>query len=96
MHFDVKARSNQSTRDRALIRLLKTTGILVSASNISKTRFLSPDSNKLCDGENLFIEKKQADDISNIIDEEIVAMTDELLEHKCISTKQRNFWQTKC
>ena len=47
MHFDMKAVGNKSTRDRTLINLLKSPGLLVSASGVSKTKFLSSDPNEL-------------------------------------------------
>ena len=42
MNFDSKAQGNKSTRDR-IIKLLKTSGLMVSASGVSKTIFLSSD-----------------------------------------------------
>ena len=41
MHFDQKAVGNKSIRDRKLIKLLNSPGLMVSASGISKTIFLS-------------------------------------------------------
>ena len=58
MKFDTKAQGNKSIRDRTLIKLLKSTGSMVSASGISKTRFLSSDPNELCDILNLLLQKK--------------------------------------
>ena len=49
MHFDPKASGNKSTRDRRLIKLLNSPGLIVSASGVSKTIFLSSDANELCD-----------------------------------------------
>ena len=49
MKFDVKAPGNKSTGDRTLIKLLKSPGLTVSASAISKTMFSSSDPNELCD-----------------------------------------------
>ena len=42
MHFDPKASGNKSTRDRKLIKLLNSPGLLVSASGVSKTIFYHP------------------------------------------------------
>ena len=39
MHFDTKAQGNKSTRDRTLIKLLKSPGVMVSASGVSRTKF---------------------------------------------------------
>ena len=43
MHFDQKALGKKSTRDKTLINLLKSPGLIVSASGVSKTIFLSSD-----------------------------------------------------
>ena len=56
MYFDVKAPGNKSTRDRTLIKILKTPAIM--ACGIS-TIFLPSDSSKLCDRLNFLLEKKQ-------------------------------------
>ena len=47
MLFDLKAVGKKSTRDKSLIKLLKSPGLLVSASGFSKTIFLSPDRDEL-------------------------------------------------
>ena len=39
LHFNVKATGIKSTRDRTLIKLLKSRSIMFSASGVSKTRF---------------------------------------------------------
>ena len=39
MNFDLKAPGNKCTRDRTLIKLLKSPSLMVSASGISKTKF---------------------------------------------------------
>ena len=41
MNFDIKAQGNKSTRDRTLIKLLKSPSLLLSASGVSKILFLS-------------------------------------------------------
>ena len=43
MNFHSKTVGNKSTRDRTLIKLLKSPGLMVSASGVSKTIFLSSD-----------------------------------------------------
>ena len=88
MHFDRKALDNKSTRDRSLIKLLKSPGLKVSASGVSKTIFLSSDANELCDRLKLLLQEKHAGNNSDIINDEIVAIIDKLLEYKCISQKQ--------
>ena len=88
MNFDMKAQGNKSKRDRTLIKLLKSPGLMVSASGVSKTIFLSSDPDELCNRLKLLLQEKYAGSNSNIINEEIVAIVDKLLEFKCISKKQ--------
>ena len=96
MYFDERRVGNKSTRDRSLIKLLNSPGLMVSASGISKTIFLSSDSNELCDRSNLLLQEKQAGNNSDIINQEIVAIVDKLLEYKCISKKQHKQILLKC
>ena len=86
MNFDMKAQGNKSTRDGTLIKILKSPAIM--ASGVSKTIFLSSDPNELCDRLKLLLPEKHAGNNSDIINDEIVAIVDKLLEHKCISKKQ--------
>ena len=88
MNFDMRAQGNKSTRDRTLIKLLKSPGLIVSASGVSKTIFLSSDLDELCDRLNLLLQEKHAANNSDLIIVEIVAIVDKLLEYKCISKKQ--------
>ena len=60
MNFGTKAQGNQSIRDRTLIKLLKSPRLMVSASGVSKTIFLSSDPDELCDRLKLLLEEKQA------------------------------------
>ena len=90
MHFDPKASGNKSTRDRKLIKLLNSPGLMVSASGVSKTIFLSENPNELCDRLELLLQERQAGNNSDIINDEIIAIIDKLLEYKCISKKQHN------
>ena len=96
MHFDAKAPGNKSIRDRKLIKLLNSPGLMVSASGISKTIFLSSDPNDLCDRLKLLLQEKQAGNNSGIINEEIVVIIDKLLEYKCITKKQHKQFLIKC
>ena len=96
MHFDPKASGNKSTRDRKLIKLLNSPGLMVSASGVSKTIFLSSDPNELCDRLKLLLQEKQAGNNSDIINDEIIAIIDKLLEYKCISRKQHRQILIKC
>ena len=96
MHFDAKAQSNKSTRDRTLIKLLKSPGLTVSASGVSKTIFLSSDPDELCNRLKLLLQEKHAGNNSGLINDEIVAIVDKLLENKCISKKQHKQILNKC
>ena len=90
MHFDVKKTGNKSTRDRTLIKLLESPGLIVSASGVSKAIFLSSDPDELCNRLKLLLQEKHAGNNSDIINDEIIAIVDKLLEYKCISKKQHN------
>ena len=96
MHFDVRAQGNKSTRDRKLIKLLESSSLMVSASGVSKTIFLSSNPNELCDRLKLLLEEKHAGKNSDIINDEIVAIIDKLLEYKCITKKQHKQILNKC
>ena len=94
MHFDERRVGNKSTRDRTLINLLNSTAIM--ASGITKTIFLSSDPDELCDRLKLLLQEKHAGNNSDIINEEIVAIVDKLLEYKCISKKEHKQILIKC
>ena len=96
MYFDTKALGKKSTRDKTLIKLLKSPGLIVSASGISKTIFLSSDPNELCDRLKLLLQEKHGGNNSDLINQEIVAIVDKLLEYKCISKKQHKQILIKC
>ena len=96
MHFDQKAVGKKSTRDKTLIKLLKSPGLMVSASGVSKTIFLSSDPDELCERLNLLLQEKHGGNNSDIINHEIVAIVDKLLEYKCISKKQHKQSLIKC
>ena len=96
MHFDTKAVGKKSTRDKTLIKLLKSPGLVVSAYGISKTIFLSSDPDELCNRLKLLLQEKHAGNNSDIINQEIVAIVDKLLEYKCISKKQHKQNLLKC
>ena len=49
MNFVLKAQGSKSTRERMLIKLLTTPGLMISAASVSKTIFLSSDPDKFCD-----------------------------------------------
>ena len=94
MDFDKSRVGNKSTRDRTLISLLNSPAIM--ASGVSNTIFLSSDANELCDRLRLLLQEKHAGNNSDIINDEIVAIVDKLLEYKCISIKQHKQILIKC
>ena len=96
MHFDQNSVGNKSIRDRKLIKLLKSPGLMVSASGVSKTIFLSSDPDELCERLKLLLQEKHAGNNSDIINQEIVAIVDKLLEYKCITKKQHKQILYKC
>ena len=94
MNYDVKSTGRPSTRHNSMVRLLDRPAIM--ASGFSKTIILSSDPNELCDRLKLLLQEKHAGNNSNLIDEEIVAIVDKLLEYKCISKKQHKQILIKC
>ena len=60
MNFDVKAIGKKSTRDRTLIKLLKSPSLMVSPSGVSKRKLLSSDPDELFDRLKLLLQEKQA------------------------------------
>ena len=85
MHFDTKAQGRKSTRDNTLITLLNSPRIMASGVT---TIFLSENADELCNRLKLLLQEKHAGNNSDIINDEIVAIVDKLLEYKCISKKQ--------
>ena len=94
MNYDIKSTGRPSTRHNSMIRLLDQPAIM--ASLLSKTIILSSDPNELCDRLKLLLQEKNGGNNSNLIDEEIVAIVDKLLEYKCISKKQHKQILIKC
>ena len=86
MLFDLKAVDKKSTRDRTLMKLLKSLAIM--ASRVSNTIILSSDPDELCNRLKLLLQEKQAANNSDIINQDIVAIVDKLLEYKCLSKTQ--------
>ena len=86
MNYDTKSTGRPSTRHTSIIKILGSPAI--KASGISKTIILSSDPNELCDRLKLLLQEKHAGNNSNLIDEEIVAIVDKLLEYRCITKKQ--------
>ena len=94
MKYDTKSTGRPSTRHSSIIKILESPAIM--ASGISKTIILSSDPNELCDRLNLLLQENHAGNNSNIINDEIVAIIDELLEYKCKTKKQHKQILIKC
>ena len=94
INYDVKSTGRPSIRHTSFINILDSPAI--RASGISSTIILSSNPNELCDRVELIIQEKHAGNNSNLIDEEIVAIVDKLLEYKCISKKQHKQILYKC
>ena len=86
MKYSVKNTGRPTVRHKSMIRLLEQPPI--SASGFTKTIILSSDPDALCDRLKLLLQEKHAGNNSDIINVEIVAIVDKLLEYKCISKKQ--------
>ena len=94
MNYDTKSTGRPSVRHNSMVRLLDQPAIM--ASGFSKIIILSSDPNELCDRLKLLLQEKHGGNNSNLIDEEIVAILDKLLEYKCISKKQHEQILIKC
>ena len=94
MNYDTKSTGRPSVRHTSIIKILETPAIM--ASGISKTIILSSDPNELCDRLKLLLQEKHAGNNSDIINDEIVAIVDKLLEYRCISKKQHKQILIKC
>ena len=86
MNYDTKSTGRPSTRHTSIIKILESPAIM--APGISKTIILSSDPYDFCDRLKLLLQENHAGNNSNIINEEIVAIIDKLLEYKCITRKQ--------
>ena len=94
MTFNIRQKGRKSDRDKSMIKLLKSPAIM--ASGISKTINISSDPDERCNRIKLLLQEKQAGNNSIIINNEIFAIVDKLLEYKCISKKQHKQILIKC
>ena len=86
MKFNTKQVKRKNPRYRFFINLLKSPAIM--AAGLSA--IFSPERpDELYNRLKLLRQEKQTGNFSNIINEEIVAIVDNLLENKCTSTKQQ-------
>ena len=84
-----------STGDKNLNILCKSLAIMASGvdsknSKESKTKWLSSDPDELCERLKVLLEEKQTGNNSNIINDELIAIADNLLECNCKPTKQHS------
>ena len=93
MKFGIKQKGRKSNRDKSMIKLLKSPANMASGVT---TIFLSENPHELCDRLKLLLQEKHAGNNSDIINDEIVAIVDELLEYKCISKKQHKQLLINC
>ena len=94
MNYNTKSTVRPSTRHTSVNKILESPAIM--ASGISKTIILSSNPYELCDRLRLLLQEKNAGNNSKLIDEEIVAIVDKLLEYNCISKKQQKQILIKC
>ena len=94
LNFDVGGQGRKSIRGRTLLYLLESPAIMASGN--LDTKFLPSDSDHLCDRLNLLLQEKQAGDNSDVINEEIITIVDDLLEYKCTFKKQHKQILLKC
>ena len=94
MKYKLKNKGRPSIRHSSMIRVLNQTPI--TASGFTKTIILSSDPNELCDRLKILLQEKHGGNNSNLIDEEIVAIIEKLLEYKCSSKKQQKQILLKC
>ena len=76
-----------------MIKLLKSPAIMASGV---RTIFLSENPDELCDRLRLLLQQIQAGNNSDIINEEINAIVDKLLEYECTTKKKHKHILIKC
>ena len=94
MNYDTESIGRPSTRHTSIIKKLESPAIM--ASGKSRTIILSSNPNELCDRLKLLLQEKYAGNNSDIINDEIVAIVDKLLEYKCLSKKEHKQILIKC
>ena len=93
MNYDTKSIGRPSIRHNSVIKILESPAIMASGVT---TIFLSENADELCNRLRLLLQEKHAGNNSDIINEEIVAIVDKLLEYKCITKKQHKQILIKC
>ena len=93
MNYDTKSIGRPSIRHNSIIEILESPAIMASGVT---TIFLSENPNELCDRLRLLLQEKHGGNSSDIIDNEIVAIVDKLLEYKCTTRNQHKQILIKC
>ena len=94
MNYDNKSIGRPSNRHNSVVKILNSPAIM--ASGVSNILILSSDPDEMCDRLRLLLQQKHAGNNSDLINDEIVAIVDKLLEYKCISKKQHQQNLIKC
>ena len=93
INFNIKQKGRKSVTDKSLIKLLKSPAIM---ANGFLTIYLSSDPEELCNRLKILLQEKHAGNKFNIINDEIVAIVDKLLEYNCQSMKQHEQILNQC
>ena len=94
MNYDTKSVGRPGVRHTSIIKILDSPAIL--ASGISRTIFLSSNPDELCDRLKILLQEKHAGNNSDLLNQEIFSIVDNLLEYKCISKKEHKQILIKC
>ena len=94
MNYDTKSPGRPSIRHDSVVKILNSPAIM--ASGVSNIIILSSDPNELCDRLRLLLQEKHGGNNSDLINDEIIAIVDKLLEYKCISKKEHKQNLIKC
>ena len=83
--FSFEQKRRKTIRNKSLIKLLKLPTVMVLGFS---TIFQSSELDELCERSKLLLQDREVGSNSDIINEEIVAIVDKLLEHNYIFTEQ--------
>ena len=93
MKFVIKKEGRKNPRARSVGELPDSPAILATGFS---TKFSPENPYELCDKLRLLLQEKQADNHFDKINQELFAISDKLLEYKCISMKQHKVLLSKC
>ena len=94
MNFNNKQKGRKSDRDKSMIKLPRSPANM--AFGIPYIKTLSSDPDELCNRIKLLLQEKHAGSNSDLINKEIIAIVDKLLENKCISKTQHKQISITC